>query len=147
MNQDDWMNILSGIGGNSTAPRRPHVSPSPRPHFPKPVVSQRVTLAEKIYALKASEMVREILVFVDAHGLPRESWYAGVSSTPWARLHDGHGLRINDPRNIWDAGSETVARQVERELLRLGFDGGTGGGNDIGPKFVYVFLQRSHTRR
>jgi hypothetical protein len=66
MNQDDWMNLLSGIGGNSTAPRRPHVSRSPRSHFPKPVASQRVSLTEKIYALRASEMVREIFVFVDA---------------------------------------------------------------------------------
>src|SRR5260370_33173818 len=135
MNQDYWMNLLSGIGGNSTAPQGPHVSTSPRAHFPKPVASQRVSLTEKMYALKASEMVREILVFVDAYDLPRESWYAGVSSTPCARLHDGHGLRINDSRNIWDVGSETVARQVERELLRLGFDAGAGGGKEGRSKF------------
>jgi len=82
MNQGDWMNLLSGIGGNSSAPRPMHVSTSPRSHFPKPVASQRVSLTEKIYALKTSEMVREILVFVDAYGLLREEWYAGISSAP-----------------------------------------------------------------
>jgi len=35
MNQDDWMNLLSGIGGNSTAPRRPHVFTVAAVSFPK----------------------------------------------------------------------------------------------------------------
>ena len=92
-------------------------------------------------------MVREILAFIDSYGLPRDSWYAGITASAWQRLTQGHGLRIGDPKNFWDATSENIARRVEEKLLKCGIDGGAGGGGEVAPKFVYVFLKQPHTRR
>ncbi len=147
MKQDDWMSLLSGIGGNSLPPRQSHVAPSPRVHFPRPVSTRRISLAEKISALQVSQKVREILAFIDSYEMPRKWWYVGITGTPRFRLIQGHGLRPLDPRKVWNGGSEDIARRVERELLRLGIDGGTGGGSEDSPTFVYVFLKQPHTRR
>ena len=139
MNQNDWM---SGLFGTLPPQQRAHVSPSRRTHFPRPL-----PLVQKVSAFVASRIVREVLTMVDSHGFSRESWFAGITGDPRARLIQGHGLRSGDLRKVWDAGSETVARLVEKELLRLGIDGGTGGGNEVSTKFVYVFLKQPHTRR
>jgi hypothetical protein len=147
MTQEDWMSVLSGIGGNSLPPRRPHVAPSRRAHFPRPLSQSRVSLVERISASLASKTVSDVLNFVSSYGLPYGSWYVGITGTPWSRLHSGHGTVMGDPRQYWDAGSDAVAQRAEKKLLELGFDGGAGGGSEIGPKFVYVFLKQSPTRR
>jgi hypothetical protein len=93
-------------------------------------------------AFRISGFVTEILEFVDSHSLPRYCWYAGISAQPYSRLSLAHRIRGGDCAKFWDTGSEEVARAVERRLLQLGFDGGTGGGGERSPGFVYVFLQQ-----
>lgn len=147
MKQEDWMSVLSAIGGNSFPSRRPHAAPSRRADSPRFPSRSSVSFVARMSAFLASKMVSDVLKFVDSYGLPYESWYAGITGTPFSRLHRGHGTLAGDPRQYWDAESEAVARRAEKELLELGFDGGPSGGSEIPPKFVYVFLKQPHTRR
>jgi hypothetical protein len=95
-------------------------------------------------AFRISGFVTEILEFVDSHSMPRDWWYAGISSQPYSRLSLAHRVHAGDYAKFCDTGSEEVARAVQRRLLQLGFDGGTGGGGERSPGFVYVFLQQRH---
>jgi hypothetical protein len=95
-------------------------------------------------AFRISGFVTEILEFVDSHSMPRYCWYAGISAQPYSRLGLAHRIHAGDHAKFWDTGSEEVARAVERRLQQLGFDGGTVGGGERSPGFVYVFLQQRH---
>jgi hypothetical protein len=106
--------------------------------------TRRETAGRLARAFRISGFVTEILEFVDSHSLPRYWWYAGISAQPYSRLSLAHRIRGGDRAKFWDTGSEEIARAVERRLLQLGFDGGTGGGGERSPGFVYVFLQQRH---
>ena len=126
MQQGDWIKLL--------------FETSPQPPVPRPI-------GRIANAFAASRYVREILEFVDSYGIPRNRWYAGISAQPVNRLSLAHRIEIGNRAKFWNVGSEEVARAVERRVLQLGLDGGTGGGGDVAPTFVYVYLQSFHTRR
>lgn len=80
-------------------------------------------------------------------GTPYKKLYIGIAKNASDRLFNGHGVnKENDPWIYYTASSADVAREIERYFLDLGFDGGSGGGDDSS-KMVYCFLQNSHTRR
>lgn len=79
-------------------------------------------------------------------GCPLSQCYAGISAYPWSRLFDDHSLRLGlDCYEIFECGRSSVARYIEKHLLTIGADGGTGGG-DENATFLYVYMKGPHTR-
>jgi hypothetical protein len=132
MDQSAWMKLLS-----ETPQREPAAASAFYTH-------RAGRLAR---AFRISGFVTEILEFVDSHSMPRYWWYAGISARPYSRLSLAHRTHAGDLARFWDTGSVEVARAVERRLLQLGLDGGTGGGGERSPGFVYVFLWQRDTWR
>jgi hypothetical protein len=86
--------------------------------------------------------IKEIIDY--ANQLPNRRWYAGIASDPKHRLFSDHNV---DPSGYWIVSpmlSEAEARAAEALLLKRGFEGGSGGGNN--PRFVYAFLVTNSTR-
>ena len=81
------------------------------------------------------------------NGTPFKKLYIGIASDAEDRLFNDHS--VNRETDIWiyrTASSDSVAREIEKHFIDLGFDGGPGGGDDD-TKMVYCFLQNSHTKR
>lgn len=92
---------------------------------------------------------QEIVVAIDSHF--RESnynynmWYVGITSDIDSRLFGDHKVPNKDHWFIYrQADSAAIARQVESHFLKLGMDGGTGGGV-ISSRYIYVYLKTSIT--
>lgn len=67
------------------------------------------------------------------------NWYVGVAADARDRLFNEHN--VLEKGGAWtyqDCGTDTVARQVENHFLRLGCQGGPGGG-DHRSKYVYAY--------
>jgi hypothetical protein len=141
MNQNDWLDLMSSLGGPPVSSGK---SGAARTRVPTPGSPRRSRIAE---AFRVSRIVSQILLFVDTQESSRGDWYTGVTAYPSTRLTNGHGLQIGDPHKVFDAGSEDLARRVEKELLSRGLDGGAGGGSEASPRYVYIFLKQRHTRR
>ncbi len=93
------------------------------------------------------EIVADILGHVHAFGDAHCLWYVGIGKNAESRLFEGHGVRAHtDPWIYREAASAVTARGTEASLLRLGFDGGTGGGDDTATD-VYAYRKQSHTRQ
>ena len=91
------------------------------------------------------EMVAEISSHVKTSNFPYSQWYVGITSDIENRLHGDHGVPKEDHWFIEKpADSNKIAREVERYYLKLGMDGGTGGG-DSSSKDVYVYHKTSVT--
>ena len=74
----------------------------------------------------------------------KSNWYVGIATEPRSRLFNDH--HVDEDRGCWafcTALDESTARDVEKKLLELGFDGGPGGG-DV-PIYVYAFHKESYT--
>jgi hypothetical protein len=73
-------------------------------------------------------------------------WYVGISSDARARLFNGHGVAEKGDWWIYtEADTNQDARDVEQYFLKLGCDGGPGGG-DYTSKMIYAYKKNSHTR-
>jgi hypothetical protein len=112
---------------------------------------ESLCLADRIRAIS---IITGALSLIQSNGGDRRNWYVGIAWNPESRLADGHGIQLHsmfldgDVYKYWDAGTEMLARWIERDLVeKYGFDGGSGGGGVIPPTYVYVFLQNDHTRR
>ena len=80
-------------------------------------------------------------------GTPYKKLYIGIAADATDRLFKDHS--VDREKDIWiyrTASSDSVAREIEKHFINLGFDGGPGGGDDD-TKMVYCFLQNSHTKR
>lgn len=89
-------------------------------------------------------IISEINAHVAKSGKPHADWYVGIATDVRKRLFEEHGV---DQKGWWiyrEADSELVAREAEAELLKLGYDGGTGGGDR--PRYVYAYLKGPNTR-
>ena len=85
------------------------------------------------------QILNEIVAHANKEGGGYGSWYAGVASDPEQRLFSDHNVPRQDAWWIHrEAASSTSARDVEAALLRLGFDGGPGGG-DYTTEHVYAY--------
>lgn len=76
---------------------------------------------------------------------PYPGWYVGIASDPRSRLFSDHN--VVERGGLWiyeDAGSESIAREVETHFLNLGADGGSGGG-DGSSHYVYAYRKTSTT--
>lgn len=80
-------------------------------------------------------------------GTPYRDLYIGIAKDARDRLFNGHGVEEENDIWIYDtATSDSVAREIEKYFIDLGFDGGPGGG-DKDSNMVYCFLKNNHTRR
>lgn len=91
-------------------------------------------------------LVKEVTDFVNQNGGVFRDWYAGIATNPKQRLFNEHNVKEN---GLWictknPCATDTIARQIEKTLLNLGFDGGTGGG-DSSTKHVYVYKKTPYT--
>ncbi len=82
-------------------------------------------------AKTAQQIYNEIIAYVNSGGGGYSTWYAGITSNIDSRLFGDHGVSQQNGLWIWrQASSATSARNVEDALLKAGFDGGPGGGDD-----------------
>ncbi len=73
-------------------------------------------------------------------------WYVGITNDIEKRLFTAHNVNRN---GVWfhaPAINSIHARSAEQALLKLGFDGGTGGG-DHTAVYVYAFRKDPGTVR
>ena len=93
-----------------------------------------------------NDVYRDIAEHIQKSGSPPRFWYAGITSDPSSRLFVDHNVQKDIGWCISrDAQTENGARSVEQALLRLGCDGGPGGGN-ASTKYVYAYLKTGTTR-
>lgn len=93
----------------------------------------------------AQKIREEILAHQRMQGGTSASWYIGTASEVERRLFGDHRVPTT---NHWyicrQAASSEAAREAERALLALGFDGGPAGGDEDGV-FVYAYLKTAVT--
>ncbi len=91
-----------------------------------------------------NDIVREIRAHADKEGSGYGNWYCGIATNPKRRLFNDH----NVPEKSWwirrNAETEQNARDTEKYLLDLGFDGDDGGG-DSSTIHVYAYKKTSTT--
>lgn len=79
--------------------------------------------------------------YIDENGgvLIGYGWYVGITANPRRRLFEDH--KVDEDNGVWiygPADSAAVARDVEKQLLRDGCQGGSGGG-DSAARYVYAY--------
>ena len=85
----------------------------------------------------------EMKAFIDRARAPYGEWYVGITADPDSRLEE-HGVQDDDWYIVRRLGSAEAARRVEDSLLKLGCDGGAGGGDEASTA-VYAYWKRGHT--
>ncbi len=85
----------------------------------------------------------EVKAFIDRARAPYPDWYVGIAADPDERISE-HGLRDNDWYIVRRLDSADAARRLEDILLKLGCEGGTGGGDEE-TTAVYAYWKRGHT--
>ncbi len=93
-----------------------------------------------------TNIIDEITKYMQANGV--RYWteiYVGITKEPRSRLFNDHN--VAEHGDYWihcPADSSQVARDVEAHFLRLGADGGPGGG-DATSDVVYAYKKNAHT--
>ncbi len=101
----------------------------------------------EVLAPKSTTVVfSEILAHIQAEGGESSSWYCGITSDWGDRLFNEHNVPRDDnhPYIASQCHNNDSARIVETNLLKLGCDGGKGGG-DSKTVYVYAYLKGTKT--
>jgi hypothetical protein len=88
-----------------------------------------------------NKIINDIRKHADKEGSGYRSWYCGITDDPDQRLFNDHNVPSGKGKAWWiarNAGSEQNARDTEDYLVKLGFDGG-GGGGDYTSIYVYAY--------
>ena len=85
----------------------------------------------------------EMKAFIDRSRAPYGDWYVGLTADPDQRIEE-HGLQESDWYIVRRLATAEAARRVAEGLLKLGCDGGPGGGDEAST-FVYAYWKRGHT--
>ena len=92
------------------------------------------------------QIENEIVSFMGQRGGSMRLWYVGISANAPDRLFAGHRVPENSDSWIWRQARTTAdARQIEWDLLKLGTQGGPGGGDGTINQ-IYAYRMSSHTR-
>ena len=93
----------------------------------------------------AQTVYDEIVTHMNKQGGRHPLWYCGIASDWEDRLFNDHQVPRKDywfiARHCYN---DTDARNVEQSLLKLGCDGGAGGG-DRTTVYVYAYLKGPQT--
>lgn len=96
--------------------------------------------------MATAQVVYDFLVeYINKNGGVSRNWYAGIATDVEQRLFSDHN--VDKQYGKWahhTTDTENEARTVEKALLDLGCDGGSGGGDR--PKTVYVYWKTPNTR-
>jgi len=88
-----------------------------------------------------NNIVNDIINHADSEGGGYHNWYCGIASDPNQRFFKDHNVPMEKGKTWWikrNAIIEQDARDTEKYLLRLGFDGDPGGG-DYSTIYVYAY--------
>lgn len=92
------------------------------------------------------QIVDEIDAYIRRNGGTYSAWYIGIAASPRDRLFTDHN--VSEHGGLWiyrDCGTDTAARSVEQAFLKVGCQGG-GGGGDRTTRYVYAYKITSTTR-
>ena len=92
----------------------------------------------------SNDVYAYLVAYIDKTGGAYSNWYAGIATDVKQRLFTEHNVSQSGRWAYITADTVDAARSVEKSLLQLGCDGGTGGGDS--PKTVYVYLKSNETR-
>ena len=93
------------------------------------------------------DIIKEIVAYLVARGI--RNWdevYVGIADDVEKRLFTDH--RVEKDGGIWiyrQANSSDCAREVEKDLLDQGAQGGPGGGSDE-TNYVYAYKIEPYTK-
>ena len=96
---------------------------------------------EAMTAQQAYNQIKEFVESIDKRNKLYKTWYVGIASDPKVRLFTEH--IVSETGDLWiycKCFNEVSARSVESDLLQLGCDGSTGGG-DQSTTYVYAYKQ------
>jgi len=91
------------------------------------------------------EIKKEILAYINKWGGVFSNWYAGIAKDPRDRLFKDHNVEYEGAWIFRGCVSSRIARELEVELIELGCDGGSGGG-DKETVFIYAYLISDKTK-
>ena len=96
-------------------------------------------------AIQAQQAYDEIAAHIMKQGGAYRAWYCGIAASIESRLFGDHKVPRKDSWWSWrQCFNDAAARDVETALVRLGCDGGPGGG-DATTVYVYAYLKGSAT--
>lgn len=97
-------------------------------------------------AKTAQQIYDSIKDYMGKVGRPYYLWYAGIAADAQSRLFDEHRVSMTTGNWVYDkCANNQDARTVEEWLLKLGCDGGIGGGDQTSTQ-VYAYLKTSNTK-
>lgn len=95
---------------------------------------------------QATEIANQILKYMTSNPSNYRDWYVGITNDPKTCLFTRHNIKKHP--GVWifkDAGSHSVAREIEKYFLdNHDIKGGPGGGDDTS-RFVYAYLITQNT--
>lgn len=91
------------------------------------------------------QIIQDIDNKITKYGDDYDEWYIGITNDPKERLFNDHKVDECNKCYIYrDATTKEKAEEIEKQFLKSGCKGGTGGG-DKDSKFVYAYKIRSYT--
>ena len=75
------------------------------------------------------------------------AWYVGITTNPRKKLFEGHN--VSERAGAWlyrDAGSESMAKDVEAIFLKRGCKGTNGLGSGDSSHYIYAYKMTRTTR-
>ena len=92
------------------------------------------------------EIIDDITSYIIKHSPSDDDWYVGITKDVEERLFAFHNVK--EKGGAWIhriASSSKIAREIEKELLDLGCEGGPGGGDDDSD-IVYAYRIMNYTK-
>ncbi len=97
-------------------------------------------------AQDAKTAYTKIVAHIDSQGYAYSEWYCGIATDWEDRLFNEHKVpKKGHARITKKCHNDDDSRIVETALVKLGCDGGPGGG-DESSVYVYAYLKGSMTR-
>jgi hypothetical protein len=95
----------------------------------------------------AQEVYDFIMNHINSTGISYNRWYVGIATSPRTRLFTDHNVSEQNDKWVYkDAGTDTVARQVEEYIINTHKTQGDTGGGDKSTTFVYAYVITNTTR-
>jgi len=95
--------------------------------------------------MDAQQIYDEFKAHINKSGESYHNWYVGIATDPRNRLFEEHN--VSEKNGWWifrKCNTDEDARAIEEALLKLGCDGGTGGG-DQNTTSIYAYFKSSST--
>jgi hypothetical protein len=89
-----------------------------------------------------------MMKYIDDSGIAYSHWYIGIASDPKSRLFLEHS--VSEKVGHWvytNAGSENIARTVEKQIIENHKTQGDTGGGDNTTTFVYAYVVTNLTNQ